>query len=87
MTRRHVCSRAEPGGSTSNIATVERKIRGNPILGFRRRPFLLPIEHAALPMSLLEPLSGMDTQPQMVRRLQLLAPHSKPCLITHGDGC
>jgi hypothetical protein len=44
-----------------------------------------PIEHAALPMSLLDRFSGKDAQSQLVRCLQFLAPLSRPSVITLND--
>lgn len=51
-----------------------------------RGRFMPPIEHAALPNSLLERFSGMDAHSQLVRCLQFLAPLSKPGFFTHDDG-
>lgn len=45
-----------------------------------------PIEHAALPMSLLDRFSGKDAQSPSVRCLQFLAPLSRPGVITLNDG-
>jgi hypothetical protein len=44
------------------------------------------IEHAALPMSLLDRFKGQDAQLQLVLCLRFLAPLSRPVVITHGDG-
>jgi hypothetical protein len=51
-----------------------------------RGRFMPPIEHAALPMSLLDRFKGQDTQTQLVRCLQFLAPLSKPGFFTQDDG-
>jgi len=66
-------------------ALVVRNICGNPFWTLGRGRFMPPVEHAALPNSLLERFSGMDAQSQLVRCLQFLAPLSKPAFFTH-DG-
>jgi len=48
--------------------------------------FMPPIDHAALPKSLLDRFRGEDAQSQLVRCLQFLAPLSRPGVITYGDG-
>jgi len=45
-----------------------------------------PIEHAALPMSLLDRFKGQDGQSQLVLCLRFLAPLSKPGFFTQDDG-
>ena len=57
-----------------------------PFWNLGRGRFMPPIEHAALPNSLLERFSGMDAHSQLVRCLQFLAPLSKPGFFTHDDG-
>jgi hypothetical protein len=57
-----------------------------PFWNLGRGRFMPPIEHSALPMSLLDRFSGSDAQSQLVRRLQFLAPLSKPGVITLNDG-
>ena len=51
-----------------------------------RGRFMPPIEHAALPMSLLDRFKGQDAKTQLVRCLQFLAPLSKPGFFTQDDG-
>jgi len=46
---------------------------------------MLPIEHAALPMSLLDHFEGQDGQSQLVLCLRFLAPLSRPGVITLSD--
>ena len=57
-----------------------------PFWNLGRGRFMPPIEHAALPMSLLDRFSGSDAQSQLVRCLQFLAPLSRPGVITLNDG-
>ena len=57
-----------------------------PFWNLGRGLFMPPIEHAALPMSLLDRFSGRDAQSQLVRCLQFLAPLSRPGVITLNDG-
>jgi hypothetical protein len=57
-----------------------------PFWNLGRGRFMPPIEHAALPMSLLDRFSGRDAQSQLVRCLQFLAPLSRPGVITLNDG-
>jgi succinylglutamate desuccinylase len=45
-----------------------------------------PIEHAALPMSLLDRFKGKEEQSQLVLCLRFLVPLSRPSAITFGDG-
>ena len=45
-----------------------------PFWDLGRGRFMLSIEHAALPMSLLDRFKGQDAQTQLVRCLQFLAP-------------
>ncbi len=45
-----------------------------------------PVENTALPNSLLERFSGMDSQSKLVRCLQFLAPLSKLGFFTHDNG-
>jgi hypothetical protein len=59
---------------------------GTPFWTFGRGRFMPPIEHAALPNSLLERFSGIDAQLQLTRCLQFLVPLSKPGFFTHDDG-
>lgn len=59
---------------------------GTPFWTLGRGRFMPPVEHAALPNSLLERFSGMDAQSQLVRCLQFLAPLSMPGFFTHDDG-
>lgn len=59
---------------------------GTPFWTLGRGRFMPPVEHAALPNSLLERFSGMDAQSQLVWCLQFLAPLSKPSFFTHDDG-
>jgi len=49
-----------------------------PFWNLGRGRFMPPIEHAALPNSLLERFSGIDAHSQLVQCLQFLAPLSKP---------
>jgi hypothetical protein len=51
-----------------------------------RGRFMPPIEPAALPMSLLERLTGTDVQSQLVLCLLFLASLSRPGVITLTDG-
>ena len=57
-----------------------------PFWNLGRGRFMPPIEHAALPMSLLDCFSGKDAQSQLVRCLQFLAPLSSPGVLTLNDG-
>ena len=57
-----------------------------PFWNLGRGRFVPPIEHAALPLSLLDRLNGQDGQSQLALCLQFLAPLSRPGVITHGDG-
>jgi hypothetical protein len=57
-----------------------------PFWNLGRGRFMPPIEHAALPISLLDRFSGSDAQSQLVRCLQFLAPLSRPGVITLNDG-
>lgn len=57
-----------------------------PFWNLGRGRFMPPIEHAALPMSLLERFTGKDAQTQLVRCLRFLAPLSRPGVITLNDG-
>lgn len=59
---------------------------GTPFWDLGRGRFMPPIEHAALPKSLLDRFRGKDAQSQLVRCLQFLAPLSRLGLITYGDG-
>jgi hypothetical protein len=59
---------------------------GTPFWNLGRGRFMPPIEHAALPMSLLDRFSGKDFQSQLVLCLRFLAPFTRPGVITHGDG-
>jgi len=59
---------------------------GTPFWTLGRGRFMPPVEHLALPNSLLERFSGMDAHSQLVRCLQFLAPLSKPGFFTHDDG-
>ena len=57
-----------------------------PFWDLGRGRFMPSIEHAALPMSLLDRFKGQDVQTQLVRCLQFLAPLSKPRFFTKDDG-
>jgi hypothetical protein len=59
---------------------------GTPFWNLGRGRFMPSIEHAALPMSLLDRFKGQDTRAQFVRCLQFLAPLSRPGVITLHDG-
>lgn len=59
---------------------------GTPFWNLGKGRFMSPIEHAALPISLLERFRGMDAKLQLVQCLQFLAPLSRPGVITLGDG-
>jgi hypothetical protein len=80
----------EPGGGAPDIASVAplvaRGILGNPILGYWQRSFMPPIEHSALPTSLLDRFRGADAQSQLVMCLRFLARLSRPDAITFGNG-
>lgn len=57
-----------------------------PFWDLGRGRFMPPIEHAALPMSLLDRFNGQDGQSQLVLCLRFLAPLSRPGVITLHDG-
>ena len=57
-----------------------------PFWDLGRGRFMPPIEHAALPMSLLDRFKGQDGQSQLVLCLRFLAPLSKPGFFTQDDG-
>jgi hypothetical protein len=57
-----------------------------PFWDLGRGRFMPPIEHAALPMSLLDRFKGQDGQSQLVLCLQFLAPLSKLGFFTQDDG-
>jgi hypothetical protein len=59
---------------------------GTPFWNFGRGRFMPPIEHAALPMSLMDRFKGQGAQTQLVRCLQFLAPLSKPGFFIQDDG-
>lgn len=58
---------------------------GTPFWALGRGRFMPPIEHAALPMSLLDRFKGQDGQSQLVLCLRFLAPLSRPGVITLND--
>lgn len=53
-----------------------------PVWDLGRGRFIPPIEHAALPKSLLDRFKGQDGQSQLVLCLRFLAPLSRPGVIT-----
>lgn len=57
-----------------------------PFWDLGRGRFMPPIDHAALPMSLLDRFNGQDGQSQLVLCLRFLAPLSRPGVITLHDG-
>lgn len=57
-----------------------------PFWNFSSGRYMPPIEHAALPNTLLERFSGIDSWSQLVLYLQFLAPLSRSSFITHDDG-
>ena len=57
-----------------------------PFWDLGRGRFMPPIEHAALPMSLLNRFKVQDGQSQLVLCLRFLAPLSRPGVITLHDG-
>ena len=57
-----------------------------PFWDLGRGRFMPSIEHAALPMSLLDRFKGQDGQSQLVLCLRFLAPLSKPGFFTQDDG-
>ena len=59
---------------------------GTPFWNLSSGRFIPPIEHAALPMSLLDRFTGSDVQSQLVLCLRFLAPLSRPGVITLSDG-
>jgi hypothetical protein len=59
---------------------------GTPFWDLGRGRFMPPIEHATLPMSLLDRFKGQDGQSQLVLCLRFLAPLSKLGFFTQDDG-
>ena len=56
-----------------------------PFWDYSRGVFMPPIEHTALPMSLLNRFNGNDAKSQLVQSLRFLTPLSRPGAITLGD--